>query len=223
MRLPLISALRNKQPDLRARASFRAAVEQKPRAAANEIVIYDDIGIFGVTAGDVRAKLEAANGADISVLINSYGGDVYDGIAIYNQLVTYAGAVNVRIDGIAASAASLIAMAGDHIAIGENAELMIHNAWTIGWGNAADMRDIAGRLDQIDGNLAATYAARTGIDVAEVAKMMAEDTFLTGADAVAQGFADEILPLKTAEKQSESASIAALRRLADTLNRGAAA
>ncbi len=223
MRLQPICALQRKQPDLRARASFLAASVAKPRAAANEIVIYDEVGYFGITAGAVHDRLQEANGADVRVLINSYGGDVYDGIAIYNQLVGYSGLISVRIDGIAASAASLIAMAGDQIAIAENAELMIHKAWTIGWGNSTDMTEIAARLEQIDGNLAATYAARTGVDTAEIAKMMAEDTFLTGSKAVELGFADEILPLKKPDDGGEQASIAALQRLAETLNRSAAA
>jgi ATP-dependent Clp protease protease subunit len=207
------------------RASLRACGNIHALADESDIVIYDDIGYFGVSAREIHDRLRGADGGPVNVLINSYGGDVYDGIAIYNELLRYGGEINVRIMGIAASAASLIAMAGHRIEIGANAEIMIHNAWTIGWGNAGDMRAIAERLDQVDANLAATYAARTGRPADAIAAMMAEDTFLSGKAAVDLGFADAVIPLQGGaddedEEEDEatmSASIASLRRLADTL------
>jgi ATP-dependent Clp protease protease subunit len=210
---------------LRSRASLRGCLDIRTLAGENDIVIYDDIGFFGVSARQVHEHLASADGGPVDVLINSYGGDVYDGIAIYNELLRYGGEISVRIMGIAASAASLIAMAGDRIEIGANAEIMIHNAWTIALGNAREFRSWADRLDQVDANIAATYAARTGRPVDEIAAMMAEDTFLAGQAAVDLGFADVVIPLQAAEDDHDededeamAASMTSLRRLANTLS-----
>lgn len=225
---PQAISLSRPKPDLRARASLRTCGDIRALAGDNDVVIYDDIGFFGVSARQVHDALARADGGEVTVWINSYGGDVYDGIAIYNELLAYRGKVRVRVMGIAASAASLIAMAGDTIEIAANAEIMIHNAWTIGLGDADDMRALAERLDQIDGNLAATYSARTGIAAEEVAAMMAADTFLGGSAAVAMGFADSLIALAEPEEEDDdeeeiAASIAGLRLLAQAMNRYATA
>lgn len=225
MRPPAISASRPK-PDLRARASLRACGDIRALAGDNDVVIYDDIGYFGVSARQVHDALARADGGEVTVWINSFGGDVYDGIAIYNELLAYRGSVRVKVMGIAASAASLIAMAGDTIEIAANAEIMIHNAWTIALGDGEDFRALADRLDQIDANLAATYSARTGIAAEEVSAMMAADTFLAGAIAVEMGFADSLIALGGSGEEGEgdealAASIAGLRRLAATMTASA--
>ena len=114
-------------------------------------------------------------------------------IQIHNQLVQSGKPVRVEILGMAASAASVIAMAGDEIAIAENAFLMIHNAWGIVAGNKVDMRSFAAVLDQIDAALVATYARRTGGDAGEIAAMMDAETWLAGPEAIERGFAGELL------------------------------
>lgn len=158
-----------------------------------EITIYDEIGYFGVSASAVRRTLDGIDAKEILVRINSPGGDVFDGIAIYNDLLAHPAKVSVEVTGIAASAASIIAMAGDTIGMGENTFLMIHNAWGLAIGNKADMRAFADVLDRIDGALAQTYATRTGQDVADIAKMMDEETWMGAAEAVDKGFATAVL------------------------------
>jgi ATP-dependent protease ClpP protease subunit len=163
-----------------------------PTNNVTEIEVYDEIGYWGVNAKDFRAKLKGAG--DIVLKINSPGGSVFDGIAIYNDLKAHKGNVRVEITGIAASIASIIAMAGDEIAIAENAMMMIHNAWTIAVGNAEDLTDQAAILSKIDGQLAATYAAQKGTPgIRAIKEMMANETWFTGKEAKDQGFATEFL------------------------------
>lgn len=159
---------------------------------ATQIDIYDEIGYWGVTASAFRSRLNEIDG-DITLRINSPGGDVFDGIAIYNDLVAYdRGKVRVEITGIAASIASIIAMAGSEITIAENAMFMIHNAWTIGVGNRHDFGDVASTLAKIDDALARTYAANTTTGIREIKRMMDEETWLTAKEAKDAGFATAI-------------------------------
>lgn len=158
---------------------------------ATEIDIYDEIGFWGVNAKDFRARLKGAG--DVVLRINSPGGDVFDGLAIFNDLVAHKGKVRVEITGLAASIASIIAMAGDEIAIADNGFLMIHNAWTIGIGNRHDFNELSGTLAKIDDALARTYASRTGAGVRSVKQMMDDETWLTAKEAKSLGFATESL------------------------------
>ena len=160
--------------------------------APTEIELYDEVGFWGVNAKDFRTKLKGAG--DIVLKINSPGGSVFDGVAIYNDLKAHKGNVRVEITGIAASIASIIAMAGDEIAIAENGMMMIHNAWTIAVGNAAELEAQAEVLSKIDGNLALTYASRKGTPgIRAIKQMMADETWMTGKEAKDSGFATEIL------------------------------
>lgn len=175
------------------------AVAQSP--VATEIELYDEIGMWGVNAKDFRAKLAGAG--DIVLKINSPGGSVFEGIAIYNDLKAHKGNVRVEITGIAASIASIIAMAGNEIAIAENAMMMIHNAWTIAVGNADDLHEQADVLSKIDGMLALTYAQQKGTPgIRAIKQMMADETWMTGAEAKESGFATEIL--KPADKATQA-------------------
>ncbi len=159
-----------------------------------EILIYDMIGedlLGGVTAKSIKAELnKAKNAKSIDVRINSPGGSVFDGNAIYNLLVQSPAAVNVFIDGEAASIASIIAMAGDTITMGINATMMIHEPWTITGGNADDLRKLADILDLHSENILDTYVARTGGDKRAIAKMMKAETVMNAQEAVELGFAD---------------------------------
>lgn len=178
----------------RTRPFFNRAVgrafEIKAADGVTEIDLYDEIGFWGVTAKAMREKLKGAG--DVRLRINSPGGDVFDGIAMYNDLVAHPGRVTVEIAGLAASAASIVAMAGEEIAIAESAFLMIHNAWGIVVGNRHDMRQVADVLEQIDAALAGVYVGRTGMDRDEVAALLDAETWLSGAAAVDAGFADAI-------------------------------
>jgi ATP-dependent protease ClpP protease subunit len=116
-----------------------------------EVMIYDEIGMFGVSAKQFVTDVKGIDAKRITVALNTPGGDVFDGIAIYNALRQHDATINVRIDGLAASCGSLIAMAGDTIEMAANAYLMIHNPWTFAVGDAADMRKQADVLDKLEG------------------------------------------------------------------------
>jgi ATP-dependent Clp protease, protease subunit len=174
-----------------------------PLAAADstdpaEISIYDTIGEDPWTGGGWTARrmagvLRNVAGRDVTVAINSPGGDVFEGIAIYNQLREHKARVNVRVMGLAASAASLIAMAGDDIRMGRGAMMMVHNAWGIAIGNRHDMRAAAAVLEPIDDAMADIYAARSGAKKKRMADMMDAETWMSAAQAVENGLADGVL------------------------------
>jgi len=159
-----------------------------------ELRIYDDIGFWGTTAKAFVNELDAvAKDADeILVAVNSGGGDVFDGFAIYNALRRYSGKVTARVDGIAASAASLVVMAGDTIVMPENAMMMIHNAWTIAAGDAAQMRKTAELLDKTRDGIVAAYRNKCGLTDDEIVAMMDAETWMTASEAKDRGFADQI-------------------------------
>jgi ATP-dependent protease ClpP protease subunit len=161
--------------------------------AGAEVVIYDEIGAHGVSAKGFLAELGALpEGTPIDLRLNSPGGSVFDAVAIHNAIRRHEGTVTVWIDGIAASAASYVAMAGDEIVMPENAFLMIHDPAGLVMGTAADMRAMAEALDKVGDSLAAGYAAKSGRTPEEVSALMAAETWFDATDAVAQGFADRM-------------------------------
>lgn len=163
-----------------------------------ELLLYGDISSstwWGdeVTPKDFNADLNALG--DISILniyINSGGGDVFAGQAIYSMLKRHPAQKNVYIDGLAASIASVIAMAGDTVYMPKNAMLMIHKAWTMAIGNANDLRKLADDMDKIDQSILTTYQEKTGLDPEKITEMVDAETWLTAEEAVELGFADEI-------------------------------
>lgn len=159
---------------------------------STEITIYDEIGMFGVSADDMRRKLDAITTPRIDLRVNSPGGDVFDGIAIYNDLLDHDAEVHVHVSGLAASAASLIAMAGDRIEVADTAFFMIHNAWGMAIGDRNVMTDFAGMLEQIDASLSRVYARRTGDDASQIATLMDAETWFSGPEAVEAGLADAV-------------------------------
>ena len=161
------------------------------------INLYDIVGEGGVTAGDVRRMLDAITAPTIRLRVDSPGGDVFDGLAIFNDLVSHPARVEVEIVGLAASAASVIAMAGDSIEIAPAAFLMIHRAWSLSLGNAADLRHTAGVLDQVDATLAQIYTDATGQPQKKIITMMDAETWMDGQAAVDAGFADALIDIET--------------------------
>ncbi len=160
-----------------------------------EIYIYDEIGYWGVTAKQFVANLKALGDiTHIKLHINSPGGDVFDGIAIFNALKFHGAAITVYIDGLAASMASVIAMVGNPVIMPENTMMMIHKPWGFAGGDAEDMRDYADLLDKVESVLIPAYAAKTGKSHDEVAAMLEDETWLTGEECLAQGFADQVTP-----------------------------
>jgi ATP-dependent Clp protease protease subunit len=159
-----------------------------------EVLIYDEIGAYGVSAKGFLAELGALpDGVPIDLRLNSPGGSVFDAVAIYNALQRHEGAITVWIDGIAASAASYIAMAGDEIVMPENAFLMIHDPSGLVMGTASDMREMAGTLDKIAGGMVRGYAARSGRTDEEIAALMAAETWFDARDALEAGLATRMI------------------------------
>jgi ATP-dependent Clp endopeptidase proteolytic subunit ClpP len=166
-----------------------------------EILLYDAIGpaYYGlISAKEVVDQLKAAGDVKaISLRINSPGGDVFEGFTIYNALKNHAATVAIAIDGMAASIASIISMAGDTIEIAENAMVMIHDPSSYAFGGAEEMRKQADLLDKIKEQCVEVYAARTGMDKEKLAEMMAAETWFTGQEAVDNGFANTLSPNKS--------------------------
>lgn len=167
-------------------------------ARAGEILIYEDIGAGGWFSDGVSAKsfteaLKALGDvATLDVRINSYGGDVFDGLTIYQQLVQSKAKVTTHIDGIAASIASVIAMAGQEIRIAEAGWVMIHDAWGMVAGNAKQLREMADRMDAVSKQLAGIYRARTKKKDEDIVNWMSEEKWFNAQEAVANGFATSI-------------------------------
>jgi ATP-dependent protease ClpP protease subunit len=162
------------------------------------INVYDIVGEDwwtgqGMTAKIVSAVLRRNRGKEVTVNINSPGGDFFEGLAIYNLLKEHDAPITVRVVGMAASAASVIAMAGTTIKIAEAGFFMIHNAWHVCVGNKHDMHDRADVLAQFDDSMVGIYAKKTGKDRDEITDMMDAETWISGADAVKQGFASQFL------------------------------
>jgi ATP-dependent protease ClpP protease subunit len=159
-----------------------------------ELRIYDEIGFWGVTAKQFVDDLHnlASNADEVLVSVNSPGGDVFDAFAIYNALRRYTGKVVTRVDGVAASSASLVVMAGDQIIMPENAMLMIHNPWTVAVGCADDLRHTAEMMDKARDGIMGAYQSKSGQDQAELIGMMDAETWLTALEAQALGMCDVI-------------------------------
>lgn len=182
----------------------------------NTISVFDVIGQDywgeGVTAKRIAGALRSMNGADVTVNINSPGGDMFEGLAIYNLLREHQGKVTVKVLGLAASAASIIAMAGDEIQIGLGAFLMIHNCWVVAIGNRHDFAAMVDYLEPFDNAMADIYSARSGLDSDAIKQMMDGETYIGGSDAIEKGLADGLLSSDSVTSDDDSPA-AALRKL----------
>ncbi|MBG9306414.1 head maturation protease, ClpP-related [Corynebacterium diphtheriae] len=159
----------------------------------HRIDIFDDIGSWGITSSLFASWLKEAGGAPVEVHINSYGGDVFEGIAIMNSLRDYEAEVTVIVEGIAASAASYIAVGGaDSLIMQESASLMVHDAWADVSGNPAEVRKWAEKLERMSDVIAQIYADKSGTPAKEWREAMAEDAYFSAEEAVLVGLADEI-------------------------------
>lgn len=177
---------------------------------SNAIDMRGPIGDFegGIDAQGFHDALQEHNGADVTLMLDSPGGVVSDGLSIYNALMQYSGKVTVHVDTMAASIASVIACAADHVVINSNAQFMIHKAWTVAMGNSTDFRGLIEQLDQLDGMIADVYVERTGASRDELMDMMEKETYLSAQDAVAIGFADEINEIKKERKAGKAKAFA---------------
>lgn len=175
-------------------------------SAGTDIYLYGEIGCWGVTASDFTEELRAVKSPTIELHINSPGGDVFDGVAIYEALDSHPATVNVSIDGLAASAASFIAMVGKRIKIAEFGQMMIHEASSGMYGTGRRLRKHADTLDKTTEIIARVYAKRAGGDPSVWLALMEEETWFDSAEAVQFGLADEISG-STAEKADAGAAV----------------
>jgi ATP-dependent Clp endopeptidase proteolytic subunit ClpP len=161
-------------------------------SAEAEVHIYNYIGEGGITANDFIKDFSAITAKEIALRLNSPGGQVFDGVAIYNAIRRHPANVTVYVDGLAASIASVIAMAGDKVVAMPHSQFMVHDASGLVMGNASDMREFADFLDKSSNNIAAVYAEKTGGTVEDWRDVMRAETWFSDQEAVDAGLADEI-------------------------------
>lgn len=191
-------------PKAAARPWYNIQNATPPAGESARVDLYDEIGgWFGVPAADFVRDLNAITADSIDLHVNSPGGDVWDGVAILNAIRDHPANVTATVDGVAASAASFIVMGADTIVMGRNSEMMIHDAWGIVMGNAADMADFSARLDSMSNNIASIYAERTGTTEEWRAAMKAESWY-SAQEAVDAGLADSVAAAKD-DKPAEDA------------------
>ncbi|OOY16726.1 head maturation protease, ClpP-related [Thioclava sp. DLFJ4-1] len=199
-------------PDIRAAASS----SDSERTISVLDVIGADMWGDGITAKRIAGALRAMGDGPVTVNINSPGGDFFEGLAIYNLLREHNGEVTVHVLGMAASAASVIAMAGDQILMARASFLMIHNTWVLAAGDRHAFREVADWLEPFDAAAVSIYAARTGIDEKKLGAMLDKETWIGGDAAVEQGFADDLLSsdqIDASPSNSAGAGHAALKKL----------
>jgi len=168
-------------------------IEAKETDETAEIIIYDVIGWPYNDAFDLVRALGNIKAKNISVRINSPGGDVFDGVAIFNALKDHEAHVTTKIEGLAASMASIVALAGDEVQAHKNAMYMIHDPWVLAAGNQYDLREIADILQKIGGNMLDIYYDKSNIGKRELKAMMKEETWFTAAEAKDRGLIDTVL------------------------------
>ena len=199
-------------PDERALDDWNAGV-MAAQTSDNTISMLEVIGEDwwsggGVTSKRVSAALRAIGDQEVFVDLNSPGGDFFEGVAIYNMLRAHPRKVTVRILSLAASAASVIAMAGDDIQIGKAGFLMVHNAWVVAIGNRHDLAEAAKTMEPFDDAMATVYADRAGVKKAKAAEWMDAETWFNGEQAVSAGLADGFLPADAVKEDQKKARAA---------------
>lgn len=174
-----------------ARAEDKPAIRLEAAGDIAHVYVYDVIDQWwGASAAGLVEALTAAGGKDVHLHINSPGGDVFESSAMASAIAAYTGTVTAIIDGIAASAATRLALACKEVRMADTGLFMIHNSWTLAWGNKTELRDTANLLDKVDGTIAADYTRKTGKAQAEIVAWMEAETWFTAAEAKDAGFVD---------------------------------
>ena len=167
-------------------------IKAEASSKSADVYIFDEIGTFGLTAQSFIEEIKSYKDTPMSLHINCVGGDVFEGMAIYNVLKKRTARTTVYIEGIAASMGSVIALAGDEVVMAENSLFMIHNAWGGAMGEATEIRKTAALLDKISGEIADIYTKKTNLPYNRVKEMMDEETWLSADEAFNLGFIDSI-------------------------------
>lgn len=207
-------ALNAWNPGLRAEA-----VEQEATISIMDVIGYDWWTGEGTTAKRIAGALRSIGAdKDVTVYINSPGGDLFEGLAIHNLLKDHKGKVTVKIIGVAASAASIIAVAGDDIQIARAAFYMVHNSWVVAAGNRHELREVADWLEPFDYAMADLLSERSGEPIKGMQKLMDAESWIAGAQSVELGLADSIIDIKTSDGDA-SAQASALKKMEVALAR----
>ena len=181
-----------KSPDS---ATTRMRVVNRGESSA-ELIIYADIGegwFGGISSKEFSDQLSAIGEVkNLDVRLNSAGGDVFEGITMYNRLNQHTANVRVIVDGLAASIASVLAMAADEVVVYDASTVMIHKPWTFAGGDADDFQSTAERLDLVEGQMVNIYAQKTGLDESHIKRLLKAETWMSGEEAVNLGFADRL-------------------------------
>lgn len=167
-------------------------IKAEASSKSADVYIFDEIGTFGLTAQSFIEEIKSYKDTPMSLHINCVGGDVFEGMAIYNVLKKRTARTTIYIEGIAASMGSVIALAGDEVVMAENSLFMIHNAWGGAMGEATEIRKTAALLDKISGEIADIYTKKTNLPYNRVKEMMDEETWLSADEAFNLGFIDSI-------------------------------
>jgi ATP-dependent Clp protease protease subunit len=176
--------------------------------------IYEFFGVQHAAPNAFRQALAEHRGKNLTVWVDSWGGDVFAGIGIYNAIKEHKGKVTVKIDGKAVSAGSIIAMAGDEVLMSPGSMMMIHNVWGVAVGEAKDLRHQADVFDEIKEGLINIYQNRTGLSRNKISRMMDEETWMSARKAIADGFADGMLYTTTQTDDEPLQNAFSLSRLA---------
>jgi ATP-dependent Clp endopeptidase proteolytic subunit ClpP len=166
-----------------------------------EVYLYDEISMWGIEAEQFIREINEISAGTINLRINSPGGDVFDGTAIFNALERHPSRIVTHIDGIAASMASVVALAGDEVRMAENAFFMIHNPWGLCIGNAADMRKEAEILEKICDSMIGTYSRKSGQDKKQIRSWLDDETWFNAEEAKDAGFVSEIVSAPAVESK----------------------
>ena len=169
-----------------------------------EILIYDIIGWPFIEAEQFVRDLDKVTAKEILVRINSPGGSVFEGMAIYNALKSHKARIVTRVDSLAASMASVIALAGDEVQAYRNSMFMIHEPWGLAIGNQHELREMADVFAKINDNMCAIYAAKTGLSDANIREMVKSDTYLKASEALDKGFFDKIIDDNDDEPEAQA-------------------
>lgn len=194
----------------RANAGKGAPIRSEVEGDTASLYVYDVIDSYwGISANDFARALGAITAPNISLRINSPGGDVFEARAMMAAIAEHPSTITAKIDGLAASAATALTLACDAVEIVEGGFYMIHQAWTLALGNADDMRTTATLLDKIDGVLVEGYAKKSGKSADEIIAWMKAETWFTAQEAVDAGFANSVTPIGTAKAQASTFNVAA--------------
>jgi ATP-dependent Clp protease protease subunit len=187
------------------RAEGERSIRVEVKDDQAHVYLYDVIDAWwGASAKDLITALTEAGDRDVQLHINSPGGDVFEARAMASAIVAYPGRVTAHVDGLAASAATTVAVAAEEVRITEGGLFMIHNSWTIAWGNKGELRDTADLLEKVDGSIAADYVRRTGKAVDQVTAWMDDETWFSSAEALEHGFVDAVDPATRKETSARA-------------------